>query len=128
MRTNACTQAFHLGDDLDGLAVTERGLRRHRRGTTLSERLELGEVHSGLALDEVLPRDGQGNTGRGDTLAVDARGNLLFADQGTIAVLGVEDLVVVRTGDAVLVMPKARSQEVRRIVNELTARGRGNLL
>ncbi|HEY4588581.1 MAG TPA: mannose-1-phosphate guanylyltransferase [Thermoanaerobaculia bacterium] len=86
------------------------------------------DLGSWEALDEVLPRDGQGNTGRGDTLAVDARGNLLFADQGTIAVLGVEDLVVVRTGDAVLVMPKGRSQEVRRIVNELTARGRGDLL
>ena len=42
--------------------------------------------------------------------------------------LGVEDLVVVRTGDAVLVMPKSRSQEVRRIVNELSSRGRGDLL
>lgn len=86
------------------------------------------DLGSWEALAEVLPRDEQGNTGRGDTLAVDARGNLLFADQGTIAVLGVEDLVVVRTGDAVLVMPKARSQEVRKIVNELTSRGRGDRL
>jgi mannose-1-phosphate guanylyltransferase len=86
------------------------------------------DLGSWEALDEILPRNGQGNTGRGDTLAIDARGNLLFADHGTIAVLGVEDLVVVRTGDAVLVMPKARSQEVRRIVNELAARGRGDLL
>jgi len=79
-------------------------------------------------LDEVLPRDAQGNTGRGDTLAVDARNNLLISDSGTIAVLGVEGLVVVRTGDAVLVMPKARSQEVRKIVSELAARQRGDLL
>ncbi len=86
------------------------------------------DLGSWEALDEVLAKDAQGNTGHGDTLAVDARGNLLFAGQGTIAVLGVEDLVVVRTGDAVLVMPKARSQEVRRLVNELTSRGRGDLL
>ena len=86
------------------------------------------DLGSWEALAEILPKDEQGSSGRGDTLAVDACGNLLFADQGTIAVLGVEDLVVVRTGDAVLVMPKARSQEVRRIVNELTARGRGDLL
>src|SRR4029078_2122874 len=66
------------------------------------------------ALDEILPKDDPGNTRRGDTLAGGARGTLLFSDQGTIAVLGVEDLVVVRTGDAVLVMPKSRSQEVRR--------------
>ena len=80
------------------------------------------------ALDEVLPKDDQGNTGRGDRLAVDAHGNLLFADAGTIAVLGIEGLVVVRTGDAVLVCPKSRSQEVKRLVSELAARGREDLL
>ena len=86
------------------------------------------DLGSWEALDEVLPLDVQKNKGRGDTLAVDATGNLLFADSGTIAVLGVEGLVVVRTGDAVLVMPKARSQEVRKIVTELAARQRGDLL
>lgn len=86
------------------------------------------DLGSWEALDEVLPRDAQGNTGRGDTLAVDARNNLLLSDSGTLAVLGVEGLVVVRTGDAVLVMPKARSQEVRKIVTELAARQRGDLL
>ncbi len=86
------------------------------------------DLGSWEALDEILPRDRQANTGRGDTLAIEAGGNLLFADQGTIAVLGVEGLVVVRTGDAVLVMPKARSQEVRKLVADLAARGRGDLL
>ena len=86
------------------------------------------DLGSWEALDEILPRDAQGNTGRGDTLAVDASNNLLLSDSGTLAVLGVEGLVVVRTGDAVLVMPKSRSQEVRRIVTELAARQRGDLL
>jgi mannose-1-phosphate guanylyltransferase len=80
------------------------------------------------ALEELLPADALGNTGRGDRLALDASGNLLFSDSGTIAVLGVEDLIVVRTGDAVLVMPKSRSQEVRRLVQELAGRGREELL
>jgi mannose-1-phosphate guanylyltransferase len=86
------------------------------------------DLGSWAALDEVLPRDGQGNTGRGDTLAMDAAGNLLFSDQGTIAVLGVRDLVVVRTGDSVLVIPKERSQDVKRLVDELKSRGREDLL
>jgi mannose-1-phosphate guanylyltransferase len=89
------------------------------------------DLGSWSALDEVLAHDGAGNSGRGDTLAVDASGNLLFSDSGTsglIAVLGVKDLVVVRTGDTVLVMPKERAQEVRRIVAELAARGREELL
>jgi mannose-1-phosphate guanylyltransferase len=86
------------------------------------------DLGSWEALDEILPEDEDGNTGRGDRLAVDARGNLLFADKGTIAVLGVEDLVVVRTGDAVLVCPKSRSQDVKKLVAELTARRREDLL
>ncbi|HEX4959581.1 MAG TPA: mannose-1-phosphate guanylyltransferase [Thermoanaerobaculia bacterium] len=86
------------------------------------------DLGSWEALDEILPHDAQGNAGRGDTVAVDAEGNLLVSDSGTIAVLGMKGLVVVRTGDVVLVMPKERSQEVRKVVNELAARGRGDLL
>ncbi len=86
------------------------------------------DLGSWEALAEVLPADALGNTGRGDCLALDASGNLLFSDAGTVAVLGVEGLVVVRTGDAVLVMPKHRSQEVRRLVRELGDRGREELL
>jgi mannose-1-phosphate guanylyltransferase/mannose-6-phosphate isomerase len=86
------------------------------------------DLGSWEALTEVLPRDAEGNARRGDVLAVDSRENLLFADAGTIAVVGVEGLVVVRTGDAVLVCPRERSQEVRRIVDELAGRGRRDLL
>jgi hypothetical protein len=64
----------------------------------------------------------------GDTVAVDAERNLLVAESGTIAALGVSDLVVVRTGDAVLVLPRARAQEVRRLVERLEAAGRAELL
>lgn len=99
--------------------------------TTLPLDCGWSDLGSWSALDEVLPRDAAGNTGRGDTVAVDAGGNLLFSDDGDtglIAVLGVRDLVVVRTGDSVLVMPKERSQEVRRIVAELAARRREDLL
>lgn len=86
------------------------------------------DLGSWAALDEILPPDAAGNTGRGDVVAVESAGNLLFSDAGTIAVLGVEGLVVVRTGDAVLVMPKERSQEVRKIVTRLQESGRGDLL
>jgi mannose-1-phosphate guanylyltransferase/mannose-6-phosphate isomerase len=86
------------------------------------------DLGSWAALAEVLPEDPRGNAGRGDRVAIDAGGNLLFAESGTIAVLGVRDLVVVRTGDAVLVCPKDRSQEVKKIVADLAARGREDLL
>jgi mannose-1-phosphate guanylyltransferase/mannose-6-phosphate isomerase len=86
------------------------------------------DLGSWAALAEVLPDDGAGNAVRGDVLAVEAADNLLFAETGTIAVLGVEGLAVVRTGDTVLVLPKERSQEVRRLIAELETRGRSELL
>jgi len=86
------------------------------------------DLGSWSALDDVLAPDDQGNTGKGDVLALESAGNLLFSDAGTIAVLGVSGLVVVRTGDSVLVIPKERSQEVKKLVQELASRGRGDLL
>jgi mannose-1-phosphate guanylyltransferase/mannose-6-phosphate isomerase len=93
------------------------------------------DLGSWEALYEVLGAGAEGAEGNavhgGETLALDARGNLLVSDPaapGVIAVLGVSDLVVVRTADAVLVCPRERSQEVRRLVEELKARGRRDLL
>jgi mannose-1-phosphate guanylyltransferase len=86
------------------------------------------DLGSWKALAEVMPTDGAGNACRGDVLAIDAADNLLFSDQGLVAALGVSGLVVVRTADAVLVAPKERAQEVRRLVEELVERRRDELL
>ncbi len=86
------------------------------------------DLGSWEALTEILPADADGNRRRGDVMALDARDNLLYADHGTVAVVGVEGLVVVRTGDSVLVVPRERSQDVRRIVGRLREQGRNDLL
>ena len=87
------------------------------------------DLGSWQALFELLPADAAGNRARGAAVALEARENLLFsADGGAIAVLGVEGLVVVRTADAVLVAPRERAQEVRRLVDELERAGRADLL
>lgn len=94
--------------------------------------VELGSGWSDLgsweALAEVLPADAEGNRKVGDVLAIDATDNLLFAEQGQIAVVGVDQLVVVRTGDTVLVIPRRRTQDVKAIVEALRAGGRPELL
>jgi mannose-1-phosphate guanylyltransferase len=87
------------------------------------------DLGSWQALYELLAADAAGNRSRGAAVAVEARDNLLFAaDGGAIAALGVEGLIVVRTADAVLVAPRERAQEVRRLVDELERAGRGDLL
>ena len=86
------------------------------------------DLGSWSALFDYLEQDAAGNRHHGSAVAVESRGNLLFAEQGTITVLGVEGLVVVRSGDAVLVMPRERAQEVRRIVERLAGEGLRELL
>jgi len=86
------------------------------------------DLGSWQALAEILPADESGNSTRGDVVAIDAEDNLLFADEGTVAVVGVSGLVVVRTGESVLVVPKERSQEVKQIVTRLRENERADLL
>jgi mannose-1-phosphate guanylyltransferase len=73
--------------------------------------------------------DAEGNVVSGDALAVDSQRCLVESRGGRlVAVVGAEDLVVVDTGDAVLVVPADRVQGVRTVVERLRAQGRDDLL
>jgi len=77
------------------------------------------DVGSWSSLWEESEQDEQGNVNRGDIISHDSRNNLFFSDNKLIAAIGVDDLVVVDTPDAVMVSPKARVQEVKQIVHIL---------
>jgi mannose-1-phosphate guanylyltransferase len=59
---------------------------------------------------------------------VDARGLYAWAPGKLVAVVGIDNLVVIDTGDALLVTTKERSQDVKAVVDELTRDGREELL
>ena len=82
------------------------------------------DVGSWSSLWDESERDGQGNAVHGDVLTHDSHNNLLFSDHKLIAAVGVENLVVVNTPDAVLVSAKHRVQEVKEIVQQLQKAGR----
>ena len=71
------------------------------------------------AVWSVLPKDVQGNALVGDVLATDCRNTLVHATSRLVALVGVQNLVVVETPDAVLVADRSRSQDVKHIVNAL---------
>jgi mannose-1-phosphate guanylyltransferase len=74
-------------------------------------------------------RDGDDNAAPAGTVTVDARRNLVVdqrspgAHRRVVALVGVEDLVVVDTDDALLIVPRARAQEVKHVVDRLKAQG-----
>jgi mannose-1-phosphate guanylyltransferase len=82
------------------------------------------DVGSWQSAWELASKDEAGNALGKDDLAIDAKNNLVRGTGGkAIALVGVNDLVVVETDDALLVMPRSRAQDVRAIVDELKARG-----
>jgi mannose-1-phosphate guanylyltransferase len=87
------------------------------------------DVGSFSAAWQLADKDAQHNAARGDALFEDSTGCYASAPDGKlVALLGVRDLVVVDTPDAVLVMPRERAQDVRKIIDALKASGRARHL
>lgn len=82
------------------------------------------DVGSWAALHEVLPADEHGNVARGDVLLEDTHQCYVHADSRLVAALGLHDMVIVETADAVLVAPRARVQDVKKLVARIKAAGR----
>ncbi len=79
------------------------------------------------ALDRNFPQDEGGNVAIGDPVLVDVENSIVYNDPGeekfAVSVIGVRDLVVVVSEDGILVVPKARAQDVKAAVRELKNRG-----
>lgn len=82
------------------------------------------DVGSWSSLYEALPADADGNVTHGDVLAEDTNGCYLYSESRLIGTVGLKDHVVVETKDAVLVAPKDKVQDVKKLVAKIKAQGR----
>jgi mannose-1-phosphate guanylyltransferase len=80
------------------------------------------DVGSFNAIPEVRPTDAQGNVSEGNAFVIDTTGSVVLAQKRPVAVVGMTDVVVVDAGDAILVLPKSKSQDVRKVVEALKAK------
>jgi mannose-1-phosphate guanylyltransferase/mannose-6-phosphate isomerase len=79
------------------------------------------DIGSWDALFDITPHDAAGNVVQGPAVTMDASGCVVHSDGRLVAVVGVKDLAVVSTSDAVMVIPRARAQQVRELVAKLKA-------
>jgi mannose-1-phosphate guanylyltransferase len=86
------------------------------------------DVGSWAVAYDLLPKDAQRNVGSPRSLVLDCTGNLIVSRKQFVAVVGVRNLVIVETGDALLVCTRERSQEVGKVVKEISKRGHAELL
>lgn len=83
------------------------------------------DVGSWDALATIASADSHGNTVAGDAVLIGARGCHVHADGITVTASGIEDLIVIANGSNVMIVPKGRSQDVKKIFQALKARNTG---
>lgn len=86
------------------------------------------DIGSWASLPDVLPADADGNVVLGEALIMDSHRCLLRSDDRLIAVIGLDDLIVVDTPDVVLICTMDRAESVRDMVKEIEAKGKDRYL
>ncbi|MEC4674638.1 MAG: cupin domain-containing protein, partial [Nitrospirota bacterium] len=98
-------------------------MERSTRAAVIPVGFKWSDVGSWGSLDEVAPQDKRGNVTTGNVVNMDSVNSIFFADKRLVGAIGLSDMVVVDTPDATLVCPKSRSQDVKKLVEELKRRG-----
>lgn len=105
--------------DSPSVSIDNGVLEKSDDVSVIEARFAWSDLGSWISLGDHLEPDAAGNRRRGPVLCQDSENSILVSEGGgLLAVLGVKGLIVVRVGDATLVCPKERAQEVRRLVQE----------
>ena len=106
------------------LSIDYAVMEQTRKAAVVPADVGWSDVGSWTALWDIADKDSNGNAVTGDVILHDTANTLVRADQHLVALLGVDNLVVVETGDAVLVAHRDKVQDVKAIVERLRTEGR----
>jgi mannose-1-phosphate guanylyltransferase/mannose-6-phosphate isomerase len=113
--------------DCPSISIDYAVMERTDKAAVVPADIGWSDVGSWSMLWERGTKDDQGNVMTGDAVVVDGRGNFIRSEGRLVAALGVENLVIVDTGDAVLVAARDRDQDVKRVVEKLKNAGRSEV-
>ncbi len=94
----------------------------------ISAEMGWNDVGSWDNLGVLYDEDENGNINAGDFLGIDTKNCITYSKKRLISTIGVEDLIIVETDDAIMVIDKSKAQDVKKIVDELKNQGREELL
>lgn len=99
-------------------------MEKTERAWVVPVEMRWSDAGSWDALWEISEKDSNGNVLTGDVVAVESQGSLIRSEtDATVAALGVEDLIIVATRDAILVLPRNRAQDAKTLVDALKDAG-----
>lgn len=121
------SQLAEAYNKLPSIAIDPAVLEKSQRVVVLEADIGWKDVGSWDALEDCFAPDSQGNLFFGEVTAIDCERITVDSDGPMVACLGVKDLVVVCSGGAILVCPKDRAQDVKKIVERLKTEGKSAL-
>lgn len=117
-----------LYDSLENIAIDHSVLEVSKNVAVVEANFQWQDVGSWDALPESFGTDEAGNYVSGNSLLLDTSDCVIDSDGPLVAALGVKDLVIVHHEGAILVCPKSRSQDVKKVVEQLKQSGRTDLI
>jgi len=127
--------ARRAGDDADRIyqmlpteAIDYAVLERTTNLLVVGATFEWHDLGSWADLHDILQRDEAGNFVEGESVLIDSKNCMIHSPRKLVAAVGLEDMVVIETDDAILICPKARSQDVKLIVDRLKQMGKTQYL
>ena len=106
------------------ISIDHAVMENARNAVVVGADIGWNDIGSWNALWEIGERDAQGNVASGDVLLKDVENSYIHAESRLVSATGVENLVIVETRDAVLVVPRESAQDVKSIVEELDSKRR----
>ncbi len=109
--------------DVPDISIDYAVMERSERVVVMPAPFDWNDIGSWEALKQLVEVDEQGNRASGDAIFVDCRNTFLQSEGRLLAAVGVENLILVETSDAVLAVHPDRVQDVRKVVQQLKQRG-----
>ena len=115
----------HVWSQIANQSIDVGIMEKARDVVVIPAQIGWSDIGNWASLAELIQTSPQENTvaGKGQLLAVDTRGCFVYSPNRLVATIGLEDMVIVDTGDAILICPKDRAQDVKRVVDRLGQMG-----
>lgn len=111
-------------EKMPDISIDYATMEKSDKVVTMPVDIYWNDIGSWDSVFEVFPKDGAGNVKIGDVLVQDTRDSLIVSDKRLVAAVGVEDLVVIETDDAILITKRGDAQKIGSIVKDLDSEHR----
>jgi mannose-1-phosphate guanylyltransferase len=104
---------------LEKIPIDKGIMEKAERVAVVKSNFPWYDIGSWLTMDHIQNKDDQGNMVLGKAINIDTQDCIMVSDKPIIATIGIKDLVIVASKDAILICPKERTQDVKKIVSQL---------